>query len=156
MVLVPLREWICDVCGELIVSPEAGVVEWLGSAEEKRSGFRIVHAGARAGCRRGAACGYGDAPGKAELPLTPLVGEAGMSLLLSFVGVGSIHDAAGGPWVESAREFVEVTRRVTLPYYEEARTLWRRARAEGYFADMTEAETYLPRTLEALVQKYGV
>jgi hypothetical protein len=154
-VLAPLQEWICDVCGELIGSPEAGVVEWRAGADDRRSGFRIVHAGAEAPRRTPGGCRYGGTSGTAELSLTLLVGEVGMSLLLSFVDVDSPHGGAGGPWVDDAREFVELTRRVTIPYYEEARTLWRRARAEGYFAEMTETEMYLPRTLEALVKKYG-
>jgi len=152
--LAPLRQWLCDACGEIIRSPEAGMVEWLAGVDNKRSGFRIVHRAAHSPRRPDGSCGY-TGPGNADLSLDVLVGEVGMPLLLSFLDVGSARAGCSGPWVEDAREFVDLTRRLTIPYYEEARTLWRAARADGYFEKMDESEMYLPRMLEELVRKYG-
>jgi hypothetical protein len=152
--LAPLRQWICDHCGEIIPSPEAGMIEWLAGPDNKRSGFRIVHQSANSPQKADGPCGYAQTPGKADLSLAVLVGEVGMPLLLSFLDVGSSREGCSGPWVEDAREFVELTRRLTIPHYEQARTLWRLAKADGYFNDMSELEAYAPNTLEALVKKY--
>jgi hypothetical protein len=78
-----------------------------------------------------------------------------MPLLLSFLDVWSSREGCAGPWVQDAREFVELTRRLTVPYYEEARTLWHAARADGFFAGIDETAAYSPATLEALVKKYS-
>ena len=152
--LAPLRQWLCDACGEVIRSPEAGMVEWLAGADNKRSGFQIVHRPLDSPRSEAGGCGYPDSAG-ADLSLDVLVGEVGMPLLLSFLDVGSNRAGCAGPWVEDAREFVELTRRLTIPYYEEARTLFRAARADGYFEGMDDSRMFLPRTLEDLVRKYG-
>ncbi len=153
--LIPLQQWICDDCGKLIYSPDAGRVEWMVDAENRRTGFRIVHEPPHSPRTPGGSCGYPQRSGRAEMPLAVLVGKVGMPLILSFLDVGSPRPEHEGPWVENAREFLEFTRRVTLPFYEEARTLWRRAESDGYFDGMSESERYLARTLEVLVKKYG-
>ncbi len=153
--LIPLRQWTCDTCGQLIPNPEAGVLEWFATSDNARSGFRIVHQATHSPRGPDGACGYADRPGKAEVSLAVLAGEVGMPLLLSFLDVSSSREGCAGPWVQDAQEFVELTRRLTVPYYEEARTVWQAARADGFFADLDETTMYLPATLEALVKKYS-
>jgi hypothetical protein len=150
--LVPLRQWICDGCQELIPSPEAGMLEWRAGARNTRSGFRIVHQ-PRTAAGRPEGCGSAPAGGLVQLPLTVLAGEAGMALLLSLPDVPA-PEGSGGPWVEDAQEFLELARRLTVPHYEEARGFWRQARADGFFAEMEESERYHPRTLGALLERY--
>jgi hypothetical protein len=76
--------------------------------------------------------------------------------LLSFLDVGEYHDPDyNGPRVADMREFVEFTRRLTNPYYEEARTYWSQANADEVFADANEIWIYLPRTLKEIVRRYG-
>ena len=43
--LEPLKQWVCDTCGEIINSSSEGYVEWLtdDSSPLKSNGFRIVH-----------------------------------------------------------------------------------------------------------------
>ena len=46
MKLKPLKQWICDSCGELIKKPEDGWWEYLSDTNTYLvSGFRIVHYG---------------------------------------------------------------------------------------------------------------
>jgi hypothetical protein len=43
MALRPLRQFICDACGEIIASPKAGWLEWRANADGHLEGFHIVH-----------------------------------------------------------------------------------------------------------------
>ena len=48
MKLEPLEQWICDRCGQVIESPEQGMVEWLQEKDEtvpyyRAYGFHIIH-----------------------------------------------------------------------------------------------------------------
>ena len=45
-------------------------------------------------------------------------------------------------------------RRLTIPYYEEARLYWSRAEADGFFDGANEVWLYMPHNLEALIERY--
>ena len=58
--------------------------------------------------------------------------------------------------VRDVREYVELMRRLALPYYEEARTLWGLATESGFFeGGGDELWVYAPETLKALIARYG-
>ena len=46
-------------------------------------------------------------------------------------------------------------RRMTVPYYEEARIYWDEAEADGFFADGNEYWIYQPITLKELIERYA-
>ncbi|MDH5468489.1 MAG: hypothetical protein OEY25_13820, partial [Candidatus Aminicenantes bacterium] len=52
--LEPLKQWICDSCGQVIKTPEDGYVEWLVESEETsfsfQYGFKIIHSGEECTC----------------------------------------------------------------------------------------------------------
>ncbi|TXK52138.1 hypothetical protein FVR03_01580 [Pontibacter qinzhouensis] len=60
-----------------------------------------------------------------------------------------------GPEVEDIREVVEFLRRLTLPYYEEAKQYWHDADADEYFSGSNELSSYLPYTLKNIIERYG-
>ena len=79
-----------------------------------------------------------------------------MVMVLSFLDIGPYLEAEyQGPRIKDMREFVEFTRRLTLPYYEEARLYWNQAEQDGLFDGANEISLYLPRTLEQIVRDYG-
>ncbi len=45
MGLEPLRQFVCDKCGEVIETVEDGWLEWFDNYETPAQGFRIVHSG---------------------------------------------------------------------------------------------------------------
>ena len=79
-----------------------------------------------------------------------------MGHLLSFLDEGPIHDPEySGPRAKDIREFVDIVRRLTIPYYEEARLYWRRAQADGFFSGCGHVAIYQPDTLKLLIDTYG-
>ena len=160
--LTPLQQWICDDCGEVIRSPAHGWVEWLGdSGTHKNGGFRVVHGRPYSPIKPSGHCDrYADrpVPGKLtlDIPLAEITGDATMPHLLMFVDVGPyLREHYTGPMVESLREWAEFARRLTIPYYEEARLYMNRAEADGFLEGMNEIMVYLPDTLKAIIEQYG-
>ncbi len=145
----PLRQWVCDHCRELIAKPGHGWLEWIDDEGGAHS-FKIVHWGGD--CYHHT--GHLD---MADAYLSDYLGADGMPKLLSFLDLGPYHDPEGKsvPGVKDLREFVELMRRLTIPYYEEARLHWAKAKAEGFFADANEVWIYMPKTLKALIEHYG-
>src|SRR4030042_2172493 len=149
--LEPLKQFICDKCGGLIESPRDGWVEWLEQGDDtmynSQYGFKIVHANPK--CYF-----YPDPqyPGSLSSPLEYFVGERGYSQLLCFLDLGPfIMKDYKGPRVKDMREFVELMRRLTLPYYEEVRQYAKRLRTSEHF--VADDSFYSPETLKAIIQE---
>jgi hypothetical protein len=163
MRLEPLQQWICDECHTLIEHPDHGHMEWIVDARERASGFRLVHEDRRSPRTPGDAPAtstrcyrYAGHPRRHDLDLTQFLGADGLVEMLAFLDPGREHvPTFDGPRVRDVREFVEVFRRLHLPYYEEARLYWDRAHQDGFFGDMNEVLVFLPFTLKSLVEKYG-
>src|SRR6476660_5290389 len=155
--LKSLEQWICDRCGQVIEEPNQGSVEWIDDSKtHKASGFKIVHQPSYAPHDNGECYHYSDHPGRLEDRLEEFIGQNGMVMLLSFLDIGPYLEADyQGPRVKDMREFVEFTRRLTVPYYEEARLYWNQAEQDGLFDGANEISLYLPRTLEQIVRDYG-
>ena len=145
--LKPLRQWICDQCGEIINSAETGTVEWICEAHSKNKGFRIVHHRSSSPDAESSDCYHHTRhPGRRFLHLSSFLGAQGLILLYSFLDRGKLHDPVSvGPHISDIREFVEFMRRLTIPYYEEARLHWSKASAEGFFEGANEIVTYFRR-----------
>lgn len=156
--LKPLEQWYCDYCGEVIASAREGDIEWLVE-DDMADDFRIVHRASASPSRPGGNCYYhADDRGRHDMHLDKCAGLAGLPWLLGFLDLGPVHDPDQQRTmrVRSVREFVEIMRRLTLPYYEEARTLWGIATEGGFFeGDRNEIAVYLPETLKALIAQYG-
>jgi hypothetical protein len=160
MCMKPLHEWICDTCGELIKRPEEGWVEWLHGDDGRDGDFRICHAVPFCPLAPDEITGpfcqqYVGRLGMQEVPLEDFVEEAGLLELLSFIDVDEAVDKHyRGHQVRDLHEWAETCRRLMVPYYEEARLYWDDARRDGFFSGLNEVTTYMPRTLERLIEKY--
>ena len=148
--LRPLRQWICDVCGELVASPADGLLEWRveeragGTPRTLLSGFRLVHA---EGCRAA------DCPAAA---LTRYTGRGGFARLLTFLDPPLAADAGGAAHgVASPREYAELLRRLYVPYYEEARQYWVAAMRDCAPGDAAAVAALAPEALQALVERHA-
>lgn len=141
MKLIPLRQWTCDSCGEVIEKPEDGWFEWYTERDTSLdTGFRIVH-------HRGS-CMYNDQRLEqqnrppSDFDLSMVVGHNGLALLLNLMERKKFADM---------KEFIEVFRRLHLPYYEEARLYWNDALRDGFHDGCSFDEN----TLLDIIKNYG-
>jgi hypothetical protein len=178
MRLLPLKQWICDTCHEVIQSPHDGWLEWIMYGDSKchrDKGFGIVH-GYELGTDsshetdfekglpplyiRPSNCCYGDEFAESlpphhticGTPLEQCTGRQTMPFMLFFIDPESYdedHEA-----VEDLREWAEIVRRLSVKYYEEARLYWDRAKADGFF-DQISLSRYSLRTLLKVIKRYG-
>lgn len=151
-----LHEFTCDKCGQLIKDPSDGWVEWEKSHVGKLPtcyGFKIVHHETHSPLETQNGCYHYQSKG---LPLADFLGLDHMHQILSFLDNGPIHTPAySGPNVSDLREYTEFVRRLTIPYYEEARKYWSQAKSDGYFHGQNEIKLYQPENLKGIIDKYG-
>lgn len=146
MKLQPLKQWICDTCGETINKPEDGWWEFLQDKDDLIFGFRIVH--------HKESCMY-DSQKLRRKNLSD-----GHSSLDHVVKPGYFGHML--QWLELSEtkkmndhfvmtEFIEIMRRLYLPYWEEARIYWERARKDGFHDGCGFSENDLIQ----IIKEYG-
>jgi len=149
MKLKPLEEWICDKCSQVIEGPENGYMEWIHFAGKKAYGFKIVHHG-------GECYHYNHHEGRSDSSLDDFIGDKGLTTLLSMIHPGKRHmPDSNEVQIENPVEFLEVVRRLHIPYFEEARLYWSNAQEHGFFDGANEVWLYLPNTLKNIIDKFG-
>ena len=159
--LRPLEQWICDGCNELIENPEHGWLEWLSGSQLKQKDFRIVHHVTYSPRKPRGCYAYNNQnvpDGFVILDdyLTSFIGDEGLTRLLGFIDVGPFHQQHySGPYLADLREWVELVRRLTTPYFEEARQYLTQANRDGMLEGLSEVAIYMPSFLGAVVDRYG-
>ena len=146
MRLRPLKQWICDSCGEIIKKPNDGWFEWYKDTKKSvERGFRIVH--------HKKECMYPSSQLKRQnrivkdLNLTDVVGSDGLGHLLQWIEL-SEKDVYK---IADMIEFVSIMRRLYLPYWEEARLYWDKAYKDGFHDGCDFSENQLL----SIIDKYG-
>lgn len=115
MPLKPLEQFICDGCNEPVDKADS-YIEWLRLPDNqgKGGGFRIIHNNRK--CRA-----YPDSEFLLDMPIGDLSHDDMLPYLLSKIDVGErLQPKYSGPRVADLREYVELIRRLLIPYYEEA------------------------------------
>jgi len=108
--------------------------------------FKIVHqsgVNGQGGCDPGARAGY-----VSNLNLPILLGEDGLAYLLSMLSAGPLK--GGGITVSDLDGFVDLTRRLQTPWYEQARARFGDEDVKTDLADANEVFPYLPETLKKI------
>jgi hypothetical protein len=138
--LEPLKQWICDQCGELIQKPEHGCVEWLEDSGHHKFGFRIVHHAPHSPRRDGDGdCYYSKNKRGGDSQPTAFLGTDGLVRLTSWIDAGKEFDEPyPGPMVNNLREWASLVRRLHVPYYEEARLYFDQAHEDGNLGGANE------------------
>jgi hypothetical protein len=144
--LKPLKQWICDTCGEVIQQPDHGWLDWLVAEAGEGysfSGFRIIHHRPRsprpAGCYQ-----YERRIGLQGIHLDWVYSaEVGKGWIIHLVEYAS-----------NPKESAELLRRLTIPYYEEARQNWTLAVAGGMLEN--GAGDYHPDNLKDIIKLHEV
>ena len=142
----PLTTWYCDVCGEIIGSPQEGYVIWKTSDVPKSHSFKIIHQGK---------CDLKDHPASAALE--DFLGDNGLTYLLSHLSAGPLiasRNGGGHRSVADIHEFVDLIRRLQIPYYEQARRKFSLAEVRNDFSDANEVYPYMPENLKRIAAKY--
>jgi hypothetical protein len=153
MKLRPLKQFYCDVCGELIESPDEGYLQWLkGPATEEGYeifGFRVVHHFPHSpkSAHNPDGCYYPQGAPVADLDLPHFMGPDGLVCLLDLL----THRQPP----KDIQEFLEIIRRLHIPYYEEARKYRQKAVEEGFYDGANEVWPYLQDTLKAIIERYS-
>ena len=159
--LKPLNEFICDRCGVIIERPEDGCVEWLNGIDERgkpfAKGFKIVHSSHASplkgmlGCYHHAMSGQGN-----DLPLDVFMKYTHQQLF-SFLSLGPILDPEGisRSQISDYNEFADFFRRLTIPYYEEARHYFVEASQDSEFLEKNEITVFSEDTLKSIIEQYG-
>jgi hypothetical protein len=120
----PLEQFICDTCDTIIEKVENGAIEYLSSYDKDGKqlplkSFRICHA--KSQCYK-----HLNTSGKCSRMLSEFNEENKVILLLELIDREYVsYD------LESLKEFLELFRRLTIPYYEEARQYWASAKKDG-------------------------
>jgi hypothetical protein len=148
MKLLPLQQWKCDACGQIIERPDVGWVEWLTGSTQgtKAHGFRLVHNSNR--------CQYPSTRRVHDLHLVHLLGPDGLGTLLTLLLPGR---QAGGreEGVASLDEWGDLVCRLQIPSYEEARQYWSDGEANGFFSESEKHSPYSQATLLGFLNRYG-
>ena len=154
----PFTKYVCDVCGETIDSSKA-MLQWAqqptqASADnsylEELKYIRI--------CCKKKSC-YSPLENKAirenlhsqGLQLDDCLGSEKIDEVLTFP-LGRIITT------EMRKPFLEICRRLTLPYYEEARTFFSVANEDGFYHIGDYLKGYIcwsPEALKEIIQKYS-
>lgn len=132
----------CDTCGEKIISPDEGQIEWYSFDDEngirRHNNLRLVHELSasplkkmklkRKGCAFDLRAEYFNTEGSVEShSLSEFLGPDGLMRLLSFIAKGEFPVA----------EVLRIIKRLNIPGYETARHYFRRAVSEGVISPGT-------------------
>ena len=155
--LSPLKQFVCDTCGEIIKSPEEGWLEWIYDSKTKKAhSFRLCHHVTASPLGRPTGCyQHSGSAGCSDMHLDAIL-EHRMAHLLQFIDVGDYHEPEfKGPHASNLREWAEMARRLTIPYYEQARLYWNKAIGDDHFGGANEIKVYTEEFLKNLVGEYA-
>lgn len=150
--LIPLKQFICDTCGQIIEDLEDGWVEWIDTnIDDKRvvKNFRICHHTMK--CQK-----LAYHIGCSDNHLNSIIEIDPHTFIFSFIDIGPYHEREyKGPAIVDFRQYTDFMRRLTLPYYEEARKWWDKAISDSYFEDANEIIIYRPESLQKMIEDYS-
>lgn len=146
--LKPLEEWYCDTCGQVIDSHDNGILVFK-TLPVGYSDFKIVH--------KGKCDNKQDYDGSYEIAW--VLGQDGLTQLLSFLTIGPIKIANGQPDVmsitpQAMANFVDTIRRFQIPCYEEARKNFSNPDVLSDFDDANEVFPYKKQELLRIIRDY--
>ncbi|TBL44260.1 hypothetical protein EYA84_02120 [Verrucosispora sp. SN26_14.1] len=144
----PLQSWQCDRCPDLITDPNMSLVMWRRE-DDKFTDFLIVHksTGGRT-CDPGSRSEY-----RESLELSNFLGGTGVALLLSWLSMGPVRGVPETNRVGDFDKFVDLFRRLQVPWYEEARPHFQEEETQHWLGDANEYFPYIPDTLQRTAEK---
>jgi len=158
--LEPLKHFICDTCGRVIEDPADGVVEWLeGTNSEGRyiaSQFRIEHRASPMSNDLSVCMHHRHSSADCDVDLD-LYLETAQAQLYCLLSPFSYEDPRGTgiSLIADYYKYAEFLRRVTIPYYEEARQYFPQMEQNGEMRENSEILFFSEENLKRIIEKYG-
>lgn len=138
--LRPLEQFVCDECGAVIMTPWDGLIEWVnipdGQGGKIATGFRIIHQFSSSPFRmiRPDGCShYAKNDNGERIQLNVIVPFANL-FVLSFLDNQAFPDNKKEykcNKVADIKKFAVLARRLTVPYYEQARLYFHHVKEEN-------------------------
>jgi hypothetical protein len=156
--LTPLKQFICDSCGEIIQSPEQGWIEWLVKGTINKdatcSNFRICHHKSaspyewRHGCYN-----YATHPDGADMHLNHYYDGKKFR-----IGRKPFHTKKRFEGIETSdkRALTILRLRLECPYYEEARLYLDKARKDNFLPMKGDEYIINEEVLKCVIEEYNV
>jgi hypothetical protein len=154
---LPLKQWVCDTCHEVIEFPEHGYVEYKVDDDPfLRHSFRVVHQAPHSPRRAGGAnCYYSNSERGGDWALADCLGPRGLILLTSWIDPGrEFIREFKAPQVRDMRDWVVLMRRLHVPFYEEARFFFQQAHRDGNMGGWNDFSFYTPKGLQEILRRY--
>ena len=140
----PLSIWYCDHCGKPISEARTGYIIWRSDGKKSHD-FRIIHQNICDNKSFGA-----------SMHLSHFLGVDGMTRLLAFFSAGKLRaDNAkdiNRSAIDETDNFVDLIRRLQIPYYEEARRYFGCSEVWDDFYDAGEDTPYTPESLKRIIE----
>jgi hypothetical protein len=146
----PFRSFVCDGCGEKIVDVVSGVVEWVEDGGAPRD-FRICHAPPAVASTKPKCTKYVGKMIAGHAPLARSSGQDGAAFVLARMSDMCINGVTYTAFMEAE----EVFKRLSVPYYEEARRHMTSAESDGYFDGRDPDDATRQASLREMLQIYG-
>lgn len=136
--------WRCDACATPVTA-DGGVLAYLtqGRPPFASGRFRILHA----------PCGMAEDAELVTVRLSACLDRDGLSLMLAFLSAGPGRRDETGPTVDDVDEFVDVIRRLHVPFYEPARLRFGEPQVQRTLRRADRASPYQSAALRSLVQE---
>lgn len=142
----PLTTWTCDSCGEQVMPERGTVIARYTKPDRWLTGFLIVHKNIDGrDCDPGSRNGY-----YYNVDLDSLLGQRGMAHLLAHLSAGPLKGGGGAAQVADMDEFVDLFRRLQVPFYEQARHRFDDDDVANAYSDANEYFPYMPDELEKI------
>lgn len=146
----PLTVWKCDTCGDDITKPGTALVTYRRDDDNRAYDFRLVHKNID-----GHRCDPDNAHGfEASIELHSLLGADGLTDLLSLLSAGPLKSTPGEVRVADLDGYVDLVRRVQIPWYEEARPYWGTEYTGELVAGANATYPYMPDVLERIANQH--
>lgn len=141
----PLTVWYCDYCDDKIEEASLGYLIWKTTGIAAHD-FKVLHHGK---------CSDMFRRHPNSNPLQDFVGDIGLTRLLSMLSLGPINakraEGSRERLILSDDEFVDLVRRLHVPYYEEARRKFDEEDLIEEFSNSGEIRPYVPDTLKRII-----
>jgi len=148
--------WICDTCGERIIDPQHGWVEWIqvGTGRNTRvRDMRIVHHRPASPRQPEGRCQFNgqdenakDGGGIGDRPLLSYLGPDGLMNLLEHLADPTFKDI----------DIPELIKRIHVPGYDLAKRYFDEAVSEGVIELNQEPGFYTQREIKAVLDHYDL
>jgi hypothetical protein len=155
--LIPLKQFYCDTCRQIINSPSEGYTEWIVQ-DNYCKGFKIIHnkpysPQIETGCSQYLGIKVVGAKSSIALDRMTLLG---LSILLPFLNDGDFTRRKTRSRVKEVdlQSFIDFFSRLTIPYYEEARMYFAEAENNLFNRGICGEDVYDSSNLEKIVRTF--